>query len=358
METILIFPGAIYVVPDQATKSMPRNPNKVHPYILLGSKPSYSSDKGKKVLVQAMGITSLAGKASGEEIPLQMSNNTVGYITPWNIYSFEMDELEPYNFKGIVSDTDEYTRAGFIKFLLRQYQLHLGLISGDEAENARSEYSEYVNKFWDKNRCPEFRTLKESAPVVTPIKQITDDLFKNDTTNEVAINTVSSETAATSEVFQSTDIGNNRYSVEPADIPIIKLEDLNKLNNAGYKISQWSDENIMLCIYASRMFSYNEIAFHCLRWNDEDAYLKSLKIVYKTALIRDLIKDSIETFAVKDLSERSENEIKFFISWSNKASKKDLRSVCFMPTDRTVASYLTKVKMHLSKIRKATKKNN
>ena len=129
-----------------------------HNYIILGT-----NDNNERLgVLQCMAITSMRSKEIGTEVPILLSNDMVSYIVPYNIHSFDKNEIELKNFKGCITDTDQITKYEFMQLLVDLYADNLDLGLTDK-EDVMSRYNAYCENFWKEHKdCVEFREVEQA----------------------------------------------------------------------------------------------------------------------------------------------------------------------------------------------------
>ena len=252
-------PGMIFTLPDQniTDDDKKRTGKLTHPYIILGIKQRKTGDEGKRYFIQVMGITSLMNKVETDEIPIVMSNNTVGYISTSNIYSYNPDSLDMYNYKGTIVDDEFMSRESFIRFLTDMWCVNNGLATTEEETSILAildDYKEYFSKI--NTSVPEFRVIKTEKS-------------KPETNVSVAIAKAEAEAEAA-------------VTVDAAKT-VIPIGEARKVDKYPFKIQSWSDDEIIQMINLASQYTYAELSKYMGRYTTESNYMRGMKVVHDVA---------------------------------------------------------------------------
>jgi hypothetical protein len=134
-----------------------------HNYLVIGG--NESSILGS---YQTMNITSMYGHAVTYEVPV-MFKNRVGYIVPYNIYSYKKYTWnEDASYQGSLTGDIE----GFISLLINVYTDVTINNFSDRKFHAKVElqYNEYVKKFYSQHKgAQEYRYTKDASSEESPL---------------------------------------------------------------------------------------------------------------------------------------------------------------------------------------------
>lgn len=214
MELGKISKGIVFYLPDRARRNFRGGEN--HQCLVIGGTSNIRT--GACGYVQVMSITSMANKEVKKEIPILMSDDTIGYLVPYNIFSYVIDEFSDFtDRKGFIQDTEYYTTEEFYRFLMDIYlDCHgYGIRDrNDVAEEIRNYQDWFFETYHDKMeyRFTEKKINKiKSIPV--PDKSLKGSfVHRNTGTNDninVPLEETSEDTAKNEEKFSSLNIASS-----------------------------------------------------------------------------------------------------------------------------------------------------
>ena len=270
-----------------------------HNYIVVAEEPDERFGT-----VQMMEITSLKGRDPIHEVPIVLENGCISYIVTCNIHSVRKKEiLNNGIFKGCLVDNPEIKAFEFVNMLIQMYcSINKFITSNRYTEVLQEEFRKYLeyfnknfgkypryseqkkidNKFIDKRDDDRFRYsnhqnmspedyrytlegLQEKFNVRSDISSNTaddhDDIVYSDGVNAVT------KLPIPDIDFNTTK--NHTYDkfVSVHDVPVHDKIAIKQFKNYPHRISDWTDEQLMLWIRCYKKYAPNVIISLCNRWN-------------------------------------------------------------------------------------------
>lgn len=167
----------MYILPDISSEYLRSQTDKRHNYIIISTK-NQSIIRSGQGYVQCMCITSQKNHDVYWEVPIVMPNGTIGYVVPYNLFSYDSTEFQQQQFRGYLSDTDWGTCEDFIELLMEIYMVtrKIGPVNRKKVEKRLKKYNKWFsNEYADK---VEYRDItksqdntdeKEDGRIVTPM---------------------------------------------------------------------------------------------------------------------------------------------------------------------------------------------
>lgn len=292
--------GLIFLFRDKCVTNAEYNK---HNYLIIG----YNSNN-RMSFAQCMSITSMSHKEINMEVPILLSNGMISYVVPYNIHSFQNNDIDLKNYKGCLSDNEFISKKDFIQLLVDIYADSLAPNQQNHDEVVE-RYKVYCNNFWKlHNDCAEFRTYKDEknskltdtpteadAPVISNTNEHYE--YKNKFKKKLARN--SRNKSKRKENKRARKEYNNMIkeltgirSVEEIKyeddetirdlIPLytdynkkreVILDDLKSLNDAPRNCKEFQDDQLILFIKGYNKFSYKELkSVIPHRWNAPSSF--------------------------------------------------------------------------------------
>lgn len=151
--------GAVYLLQDTSSEYLRTQDDRKHNYLIIATK-DVSSTKSTQGYIQCMCITSQQNHDVTWEVPIVMSNGTIGYVVPYNIFSYSTDEFSIDRFRGNLMDTEWGTIEDFIHLLMDIFLVTRKIKNNSKKIKKRlDEYNEWFFKEYDEKK--EYRVIKQ-----------------------------------------------------------------------------------------------------------------------------------------------------------------------------------------------------